>query len=194
MRQQLALLLLISSAKTKSPPLIHSRLNLSTATACNLIHKTTLSALSYHVLPLLVVCQSQCGCHCCLPHARIIFDMASATTFFNSQLGAKEFDDNTAIQDDRDSSRAVNLTPETDVEKSATSRAHSACCENREQTYADISQSGRCDPSIVDWDGPDDPANPLNWTKGKKWGLIACLGTVTLVTYDATCSMQKMHC
>jgi hypothetical protein len=38
------------------------------------------------------------------------------------------------------------------------------------------------DPDIVDWDGPDDPENPLNWTAGRKWGLIACLGAVTLVT------------
>lgn len=24
------------------------------------------------------------------------------------------------------------------------------------------------DPNIVDWDGPDDPANPLNWSGPKK--------------------------
>lgn len=24
------------------------------------------------------------------------------------------------------------------------------------------------DPNVVDWDGPDDPANPLNWSKFKR--------------------------
>ncbi|PVI00283.1 MFS general substrate transporter [Periconia macrospinosa] len=38
------------------------------------------------------------------------------------------------------------------------------------------------DPDIVDWDGPDDPENPQNWPSRKKWGLVAILGTVTLVT------------
>lgn len=38
------------------------------------------------------------------------------------------------------------------------------------------------DPNIVDWDGPEDPANPQNWPASRKWGLIAILGMVTLVT------------
>ncbi|ORY09290.1 major facilitator superfamily domain-containing protein [Clohesyomyces aquaticus] len=38
------------------------------------------------------------------------------------------------------------------------------------------------DPNIVDWDGPDDPENPQNWTTGKKWGNIAILSAVTLIT------------
>ncbi|KUJ13395.1 MFS general substrate transporter [Mollisia scopiformis] len=28
------------------------------------------------------------------------------------------------------------------------------------------------DPNIVDWDGPDDPANPMNWSTGRKVGAI----------------------
>lgn len=35
------------------------------------------------------------------------------------------------------------------------------------------------DPNIVDWDGPDDPANPLNWSSAKK---LAAIGIVSLVT------------
>jgi hypothetical protein len=34
------------------------------------------------------------------------------------------------------------------------------------------------DPNIVDWDGPNDPANPLNWPRAKK---IAALGIVSLI-------------
>ena len=38
------------------------------------------------------------------------------------------------------------------------------------------------DPNIVDWDGPDDPENPLNWSAGKKWANIAVLSALTLLT------------
>jgi hypothetical protein len=38
------------------------------------------------------------------------------------------------------------------------------------------------DPNIVDWDGPDDPASPLNWTGKKKWTNGALLATMTLIT------------
>jgi multidrug resistance protein len=38
------------------------------------------------------------------------------------------------------------------------------------------------DPNIVDWEGPDDPKNPQNWPTKRKWGIIAALGAVTLIT------------
>ena len=38
------------------------------------------------------------------------------------------------------------------------------------------------DPNIVDWDGPDDPKNPLNWPSRKKWGIVWSVGAVTLIT------------
>lgn len=38
------------------------------------------------------------------------------------------------------------------------------------------------DPDIVDYDGPDDPENPLNWTKKKKWINGSLLSLFTLIT------------
>ncbi|CZR54884.1 related to multidrug resistant protein [Phialocephala subalpina] len=35
------------------------------------------------------------------------------------------------------------------------------------------------DPNIVDWDGPDDPANPMNWSSSKK---VTAIGIVSLIT------------
>lgn len=35
------------------------------------------------------------------------------------------------------------------------------------------------DPNVVDWDGPDDPANPMNWSSRKKF---TALGLVSLIT------------
>ncbi|KAF2765147.1 rade putative MSF transporter [Teratosphaeria nubilosa] len=38
------------------------------------------------------------------------------------------------------------------------------------------------DPNVVDWDGPDDPANPQNWSPINKWTQIAVLSLLTLLT------------
>jgi MFS transporter, DHA1 family, multidrug resistance protein len=38
----------------------------------------------------------------------------------------------------------------------------------------------RKDPNLVDWDGPDDPENPQNWSLKRKWLVTGCLATMTL--------------
>ncbi|CAI7671642.1 unnamed protein product [Penicillium palitans] len=38
------------------------------------------------------------------------------------------------------------------------------------------------DPNIVDWDGPDDPENPLNWTSGKKVTATCSIALITFLT------------
>lgn len=43
-------------------------------------------------------------------------------------------------------------------------------------------EEGETDPNIVTWDGPDDPANPMNWTMRKKWSNIAVLSILTIIT------------
>ena len=42
------------------------------------------------------------------------------------------------------------------------------------------------DPNIVTWDGPDDPANPINWTEKLKWTNIAIIASITFLTYGHT--------
>ncbi len=37
------------------------------------------------------------------------------------------------------------------------------------------------DPNIVDWDGPDDPENPLNWSSTKKNLHVVIVSLFTLV-------------
>ena len=38
------------------------------------------------------------------------------------------------------------------------------------------------DPNIVDWDGPDDPKNPINWSEKLKWANITVIASVTFLT------------
>ncbi len=43
------------------------------------------------------------------------------------------------------------------------------------------------DPTLVDWNGPDDPDNPQNWPKSKKWLTTMCLASMTLtVTFSSS--------
>lgn len=38
------------------------------------------------------------------------------------------------------------------------------------------------DSNIVDWDGPEDLANPQNWGDGKRWLHISIVSLLALVT------------
>ncbi|EUC41983.1 hypothetical protein COCMIDRAFT_8389 [Bipolaris oryzae ATCC 44560] len=64
-------------------------------------------------------------------------------------------------------------TGEKDVEKGTTNSISSD-----DDTKADDDH----DPNIVDFDGPDDPENPMNWTAFKKWGTISLVAAITFLT------------
>ncbi|KAH7095194.1 major facilitator superfamily domain-containing protein [Paraphoma chrysanthemicola] len=36
--------------------------------------------------------------------------------------------------------------------------------------------------NVVDFDGPDDPGNPLNWKSSKKWGAVSLVSAITFLT------------
>ena len=37
--------------------------------------------------------------------------------------------------------------------------------------------------NIVDWDGPQDPQNPQNWTSTRKWIIITLVSAITFNQY-----------
>lgn len=39
------------------------------------------------------------------------------------------------------------------------------------------------DPNVVDFDGPNDPENPMNWPSAKKTIAIVIVTTMTLLSY-----------
>ncbi|KAF2099054.1 MFS general substrate transporter [Rhizodiscina lignyota] len=74
-------------------------------------------------------------------------------------------------QEDEEESRD-NGALDKDVEKQA----------EPQETALDGTKSHERDENIVDWDGDDDPHNPYNWSKGKKWTNGGLLSAMTLVT------------
>lgn len=46
----------------------------------------------------------------------------------------------------------------------------------------DGEEGAETDPDIVDFDGPDDPQNPLNWSFTKKWGMVMLISAITFLT------------
>ncbi|KAJ5975549.1 hypothetical protein N7481_009256 [Penicillium waksmanii] len=49
------------------------------------------------------------------------------------------------------------------------------------ETTIEEDESSR-DPNIVDWDGPNDPENPLNWTKRQKISATVSIALITFLT------------
>lgn len=78
--------------------------------------------------------------------------------------------------------------PQRDNKAQQTSRHDTSESEKRQQADQDEKEDGKeeKDPNVVDWDGPDDPTNPLNWSKKRKWGIAVCMGLMTLVVTFAS--------
>lgn len=48
--------------------------------------------------------------------------------------------------------------------------------------HAEEEATPHADSNIVDWNGPDDPQNPINWAASRKWGIIAILASISFLT------------
>lgn len=52
-------------------------------------------------------------------------------------------------------------------------------------SVAEKTSEGPKDANVVDWDGPDDPENPMNWSSAKKTANLAIVSAMTLLSYVA---------
>ncbi len=86
---------------------------------------------------------------------------------------------------------SLNQTTSADPEKGGKHDVSSDTSEHGErdiekagptETTAEDPKDEPVDPNVVDWEGPNDPANPLNWTTNKKWSNIGILSFLTLLT------------
>ena len=42
---------------------------------------------------------------------------------------------------------------------------------------------GEDETKLVEWDGPNDPKNPQNWSNSRKWCLVSLVSAVTFNMY-----------
>jgi hypothetical protein len=64
------------------------------------------------------------------------------------------------------------------------SRKSTAVNYDGEKSSLDANSTGQAqkDPNIVDFDGPDDPENPMNWSSARKTTAIIIITTMTLLS------------
>jgi hypothetical protein len=114
--------------------------------------------------------------------------MATPVTFSNPASEAKDLQSEkakSAYEHRHDADGTQDDTFTSDIEKSAQSQAHSTHTDERTlagDLSAPLQDDEPQNPNIVDWDGPNDPANPQNWAPRKKWGIIGALAAITLIT------------
>ncbi|CAL3973527.1 unnamed protein product [Diplocarpon coronariae] len=97
--------------------------------------------------------------------------------------------------DDRDGNEG-DIVNNSDDEKDLEAGDDSNANENAEQSKKKVEK----DPNLVEWDGPDDPENPMNWAPRKKWTITVALGLMTFcVTFassvfsNATTSVAELY-
>tara|TARA_R110002003_G_scaffold269_4_gene17976 strand:- start:2373 stop:2714 length:342 start_codon:yes stop_codon:yes gene_type:complete len=73
------------------------------------------------------------------------------------------------VDDEKDLSKAL----EKDIEKGTAAGSVSS---------TEPEDDNDTDPNLVDFDGPDDPENPLNWKSSKKWGMVTLISAITFLT------------
>ena len=80
----------------------------------------------------------------------------------------------TAVPNGKGSPASSHLEKEIDLE--AGHRSEDSEKKEPERTGTEV------DPNVVDWDGPDDPQNPMNWPEKLKWANIAVIASITFLT------------
>ncbi|KAI4627522.1 uncharacterized protein J4E87_004086 [Alternaria ethzedia] len=75
-----------------------------------------------------------------------------------------------------DEKKGEYTTGERDVEKGNGSGSISSA------DQPDAEEEPERDPNVVDFDGPNDPENPMNWKTSKKWGMVALISAITFLT------------
>ena len=81
-------------------------------------------------------------------------------------------------------SNEENFSPEADVEMQRERTNRSSLDEKKDEKGDEEEEN---DPNLVDWDGDDDPGNPVNFPQWKKWMITVVAGLMTFsVTFASS--------
>lgn len=94
-----------------------------------------------------------------------------------TNIGVYTGPENPSTPTRKQAAEASDFNKDIDLEKSEGSAPTSI----HEQDEHDHPVQQPLGPNIVDWDGPDDPENPMNWPKAKKWGAICIVSLITFL-------------
>ncbi len=87
------------------------------------------------------------------------------------------FDDEEVVEGE-----TINSSGEEDLEKGAAGEESKKAEESKKKKKKEEK-----DPNLIEWDGPDDPENPMNWAPRKKWIVTVMLGIMTFcVTFASS--------
>ena len=91
------------------------------------------------------------------------------------------------VKNATDSKEAQESSP-TSTEQRSVTEAHGGApkdleAQGEKQAAQHDEPTEPTDPNVVGFDGPDDTENPVNWSSGKKWGIISILAFITFITY-----------
>jgi hypothetical protein len=70
-----------------------------------------------------------------------------------------------------------------DIERAAVQSIKSDEAKEKASVH-EIGSSSSDDEYLVGFDGDDDPQNPLNWSRKRKWAMVMMLSTATFVAYS----------
>lgn len=83
--------------------------------------------------------------------------------------------DNASFNDSSEENIATEKDLEADLER------------HGDGTLSAVPPQPREDANLVEWDGPDDPENPMNWSKRSKWTYTLVLSSMTLcITFSSS--------
>lgn len=102
---------------------------------------------------------------------RYTIDVESASTDSSDDKEDKEIDHN----------GGSTMEPIKSHRKSQQPRLSQHLGEKKEEVVAKEPEPEK-DPDLVTWDGPDDPANPKNWTFKRKWAATAMVSMFTVMS------------
>lgn len=83
--------------------------------------------------------------------------------------------------------RSENNSSSNDLEKDLEQGNCDPDEQEKEEELRRQKEEMKNDPNLVEWDGPDDPGNPMNWKISKKWVVTIMLGFMTFcVTFASS--------
>jgi DHA1 family multidrug resistance protein-like MFS transporter len=110
------------------------------------------------------------------------------TNATNSEHHRQQFDDefDNSYDFPAQEGETVNNSSAEDLGERDLEKADEEANKKKAQLPRNNSQKKK-DPNLIEWDGPDDPENPMNWPVTKKWIVTVALGLMTFcVTFASS--------